>query len=267
MGYGGDLFWTVLAKEIYKKHKKKVVFIKNGNPVFSIMWIKNPHISEVKDDNTFVIDFTGYNFGNEIKKNNHYSKQRCNHFKVEPRDLIPILNYTVEEENKISNLLMKLPKNFVCIEPNAKTTWTKNKLFAFHKWQKIVDELRSKNIKVVQVGITNSRKLNNVIDIRSQLKSIRETGCLIKYCDLFISTEGGLTNISSANNNKCLSIVSPMFNPSLIDPKIENYKYIWIHSDKHKGCCKINKCEECRKLMNNYEESNITKKIFNMLKV
>ena len=40
MGYGGDLFWTVLAKEIYKKHKKKVVFIKNGNPIFSIMYCR-----------------------------------------------------------------------------------------------------------------------------------------------------------------------------------------------------------------------------------
>ena len=267
MGYGGDLFWTVLAKEIYKKHKKKVVFMKNGKIIYSIMWIKNPNISEVKNNDTFTIDFTNYNFEEEIKKNNHYSKQRCNHYKIDPIDLIPVLNYTEEEENKIRNILKNLPKRFICIEPIAKTTWTKNKLFPFHKWQKVVDELKSKNIEVVQVGLLNDKKLNNVIDVRSELNSIRETGCLIKYCDLFVSTEGGLTNISAANNNRCLSIVSPMFVPSLIEPNTENYKCIWIHSDSHKGCRKINKCEECRKLMNNYEESNITKKIFNMLKV
>ena len=38
MGIGGMLFWTVLAKEVYLKHNKKVVFIGKKNKI--LKWKK-----------------------------------------------------------------------------------------------------------------------------------------------------------------------------------------------------------------------------------
>ena len=64
------------------------------------------------------------------------------------------------------------------------------------KWQNIVNELIKYNINIVQVSLPNQKLLDNVIDFRSKLSSFRECGSLLKYCSLFLSTEGGLMHAS-----------------------------------------------------------------------
>ena len=46
MGIGGDLMWTALAREIYNKHKKPVLFIgKKGGVLQNAIYKNNPHIT------------------------------------------------------------------------------------------------------------------------------------------------------------------------------------------------------------------------------
>ena len=57
MGIGGMLFWTVLAREVYNKHKKKVVFIgKNNQIIKDSIYTNNPHILFEKTEYTININ-------------------------------------------------------------------------------------------------------------------------------------------------------------------------------------------------------------------
>tara|TARA_B110001450_G_C17667674_1_gene500344 strand:- start:5906 stop:6763 length:858 start_codon:yes stop_codon:yes gene_type:complete len=282
MGIGGQLMWTVLAKEIFEKYKKKVMFICNNRIFEDPIWLNNQHISQNENNK---IRITGYNFSKSIKlaivnniilinlssydtttevknSNIHTIINRCNHYNFNPKLLYPILNYTKEEEFKINTLLKELPNKFLCIEPHAKTSWTHNKTFPLNKWQNIVNKLVEQNITVVQVSIPNKKLLNNVIDFRSKLSSFRECACLLKYCNLFISTEGGLMHASAANNNNTFIIFSPMFNPK--KTLYNNIDYIWIHNKNHNCCNKIQKCNECLQQMNDFDEYSIIDKIIKL---
>ena len=142
MGIGGQLMWTVLAQEWYEKHNKKVAFTYSNKVIKDNIWINNPHISFTKED-AILIAFDKYikHLKNEMRGGKHAVITRCNFYGVEPKNLYPILKYTDNEDTKINELLKLLPEKFVCIEPHAKTAWTQNKTFPFHKWQNIVDEL------------------------------------------------------------------------------------------------------------------------------
>lgn len=268
MGIGGMLMWTVVAKEIYKKYSKKVVFIQNKTILTPNEWINNPHISFSRNINTIDCNIGLYNTNIEVIKSHiHSTIHRCKYFNLTPISLYPILNYTKKEEFKINTLLKELPSKFLCIEPHSKTSWTHNKTFPFHKWQNIVNKLVEQNITVVQVSMPNKKLLNNVIDFRSTFSSFRECACLLKYCNLFISTEGGLMHASAANNNSSFIIFSPMFNPK--KTLYDNVDYIWIHNEKHNCCNKVEKCNECLQQLNNFNEYIIVDKIlkiYNKLK-
>lgn len=264
MGIGGMLFWTVLAKEIYNTNNKKVVFIGKKNRIIKDdIFINNPFISFEISDNVVKINLNRYkNFQLEMMQKEHGIISRCKFYGYSPTDIYPILNYTIEEENKIKNLLKYLPTKFICIEPHAKTSWTKNKSLPFDKWQNIVNELIKKGITIVQVSIPDNKLLDNVLDFRNKLSSFRECACLLKYCSLFLSTEGGLMHASVANNNKCFILYPPMFHPNYT--LYDRVKYVWIHSENHNCCYKQKKCNECLKLMNNFNELSIIKDIINI---
>ena len=265
MGLGGMLFWTVLAKEIFKKENKKVVFIDNKKRIIkNEVFINNPYISFTKNEDIIEVNLKSYkNFNHEMKQKEHGIISRCKYFGYNPTNIHPILNYTEDEEKKINDLLKILPKKFICIEPHAKTSWTPNKTFPFKKWQTIVDELIKNGYIIVQVSIPGNKLLNNVIDFRDKLNNFRECACLLKYCTLFLSTEGGLMHASVANNNNSFILYSPIFHPSYT--LYDNVNYMWIHSKEHNCCYKKKKCNECLKLMKNFDEYIIVSKILKLL--
>ena len=146
------LMWTVVAKEIYKKYNKKVVFVMHNKILTPKEWINNPYISFTRNANTIDCNLSSYNAGLEWSENkqHHSVVDRCLAFGIKPpNNISPVIEYTETETQKIKNLLKLLPERFVCIEPHAKTTWTLNKTFPFHKWQNIVDKLVEQNITVV----------------------------------------------------------------------------------------------------------------------
>lgn len=265
MGIGGMLFWTVLAREVYNKTNKKVVFIGKKNKIIKDdIYLNNPYISFEITENTITINLNKYrNFELEMKQKEHGIKSRCKFYNYNPTNIYPVLNYTKEEETKINELIKQLPDKFICIEPHAKTTWTCNKSLPFDKWQNIVNELVKHKINIVQVSMPNQKLLNNVIDFREKLSNFRECACLLKYSSLFISTEGGLMHASVANQNKCFILYSPMFHPKYTLYDCVNY--IWIQSEQHNCCFKKSKCEDCLNLMKNFDEYSIIENIIKLL--
>lgn len=265
MGLGGNLFWTVLAREVFNRHKKKVVFIGKKNKIIKDqVFINNPYISFEKNEDTISINLNKYNnFELEMKQKQHGIISRCNFYNYNPSNIYPDLKYNKDEENKIKNLLKLLPENFICIEPHAKTSWTENKSLPFDKWQNIVNELKKHDINIVQVSMPGLKLLDNVIDFRNKLSSFRECACLLKYCKLFLSTEGGLMHASVANNNKCFILFPPMFHPKYT--LYDRVNYVWIHSKEHNCCFQQKKCSECIKLMNEFNELSIINDILKLI--
>lgn len=265
MGIGGDLMWTALANELYEKNGKKVCFYKNSNHVLKKdIWENNPNI-------VFNFDKSKYNVVNlqfsvlperetnsKWKVSKHSIVSRCEHFNVLNPKIKCYLYFTDEEIKYVESIVNELPKDFIVIEPHAKTSWYKHKQYPIQKWQNIVDNLHEK-FPIVQMSIKGKKTLNNVIDISNKIRNFREAACLIKYSKLFVSTEGGLMHASNAVNTKSVIIFPAMFDP--IFTTYDTVSDIWVKGDSHYNCFRDGDCLECRKLMSEHDENEIIKEV------
>ena len=264
MGIGGNLMWKALAREMYKKKKKPVLFIGKKNKILDYDIFKhNPYITFNKKEEHVKINLVLSKLPEQISKKNwdvnrHTIVSRCEHFKVKNPEIKCDLFFSKDEENKIKKILEDLPDKFIVIEPHAKTSWCEHKQYPLEKWQKIVDSCY-KDIPIVQMSLPGKKVLNNVIDISSKINNFREACLLIKYSELFISTEGGLMHGCNAVNKKCIIIFAPLFHPKYT--KYENVIDIWVKDNSHFNCFKVGKCLQCIDLMKNHDESIVINKL------
>tara|TARA_Y200000002_G_scaffold246943_1_gene204327 strand:- start:276 stop:1115 length:840 start_codon:yes stop_codon:yes gene_type:complete len=278
MGLGGNLMWTPLAYEIYKKTGKIVVFINNKKIVDdkNNLWKNlnfiydnsknNLNYNDLKNnENYFLIDM---NIRPDLNKNGqpniiaHTINSRCSHFgyyNIEPKIY---MKFTQDEEKYIKNILKKLPKKFIVIEPHAKTSWCEHKQYPLKKWQNIINSLYKK-IPIVQMSLPSNEVLNNVINIGKDIKNFRQACLLLKYAKMFVSSEGGLMHGAKVHNTKCVMIYCPMFDP--IWTKYNNVTCIWVKDKNHFNCFKDGTCKKCLEIMNNHNENIIINKIKNNL--
>ena len=263
MGIGGDLMWTSLAKEVYKKHNKKVCFVQGKNIQCCDVWKNNPYISFKYDENTCIKVNIGFKVlperysKNKWNVSQHTIISRCKHFNYEFPEKKCYMYFIKEEESYIKGIVSKLPKDFILIEPHAKTSWFKQKQYPLKKWQKIVDGI-SHVCPVVQMSLPGKSLLKNVIDVSSKIRNFREASLLVKYCKLFVSTEGGLMHAANAVNKKCVIIFAPLFDP--IFTTYDNVVDIWVKG-KHYNCFRDGTCSSCIELMNNHDENTVIKRI------
>tara|TARA_B100000131_G_C18043233_1_gene583315 strand:+ start:279 stop:1085 length:807 start_codon:yes stop_codon:yes gene_type:complete len=268
MGIGGNLMWTALAREIYKKHKVKVLFINKESIIFKDkVFDNNPYITYNINEKHIKIKL-----GFKVMPERHSKKiwnvsqhtiiSRCKHFNIMNPEVKCDLFFTDNEEKKIKKILKLLPKEFIVIEPHAKIEWCQHKQYPLHKWQNIINKIKDK-IPIVQMSIPGKKVLDNVIDISKDIHNFREACLLLKYSKLFISTEGGLMHGCNAVNTKCMMIFCPMFDP--IFTKYDNVIDIWVKDDKHYNCFKEGICNKCMDLMNNHNEQIIIDKLLNYL--
>ena len=265
MGTGGDLMWTELARLLHKRYKKKVCFLeRNGTVRKPAVWINNPNISFSKKG-CHLIKRTDYKKLPEkmtgVKEiwntSQHIIKSRCNFYGIKKLKIRCHMYFTKEEEQYIESIVATLPKEFIIIEPHSKTNWINNKLYPFEKWQSIIDALYNE-IPIVQMSIPGNKVLNNVINIGDKIRNFREASLMIKYAKLFVGSEGGLMHAASAVGTENIIIFSPMFDPTFT--KYNNTEAIWVHTEEHTNCLKKN-CIDCRKVMENHDESVVIQRI------
>ena len=278
MGLGGNLMWTALAFEIFKKTGKISVFVKKKKIVVdkNNLWknldfildnsIHNLTYNDVFNNTRyFLIDMDIRPDLDKNRKPNikyHTIVSRCAHFNVFYPKIRTYMKFDKDENNHIKNILKKLPKKFIVIEPHAKTSWCEHKQYPIKKWQNIINSLHKK-IPFVQMSLPDKKILNNVINIGNDIKNFRQACLLLKYAYLFIGTEGGLMHGSQTHNTKCLCIFSAMFDP--IWTKYNNVIPIWVKNNNHYNCFNEGTCSECLKLMNNHDENIIINKINNFI--
>ena len=278
MGLGGNLMWTAVFREIWKRENNprlKLLIILNNCIVKENLWLNNPYlsndpnyrplkiidISELnKSGNGTIIVKKSNNVYDTYLDNNHVIKNRCNFFGVKNPELKCDLFFTKDEIRKVESLVKKLPK-FICIDPHSKNIYTKNKYYPFHKWQKIRKSI--KGILVIQVGVGGKKILNNVFDLTGKL-TFRETALLLKYSLLYIGIEGGLGHCCNAVGCPAILIVPAIFHYNLTH--YPGNEYIWLGTKQHQRCGMKHKCEKCHTIINNHDENIIIKKIQDKLK-
>lgn len=276
MGLGGNLMWTPLAFEIYKKTGKITVFVNKKKIVEDKLnlWkhldfildnsIENLTYDFVKNnDNYFLVDM---NIRPDLDKNKkpniicHTVNARCSHFGYYNVEPTIYMKFSKEEKLYIQKIVNNLPKKFIVIEPHAKTSWCEHKQYPLQKWQRIIDVISDK-IAVVQMSLPSNRVLNNVINIGDEIKNFRQACLLLKYTKLFISSEGGLMHGAKVHNTKCLMIFCPMFDP--IWTKYKTVIPVWVRNNQHFNCFNEGTCQKCLEIMNNHDEQIIINKILN----
>ena len=278
MGIGGNLMWTPLAYNIFKRTGKIVVFVKNKqiyNDKLNL-WKNLDYILDnselnltyeyVRDSELYFIidmnirpDLTNDNKMNIIC---HTINARCScfgYYNIEPNIY---MKFSKNEIQHMKNIINKLPKKFIVIEPHSKTSWCAHKQYPLNKWQTIINNLYKK-IPIVQMSLPTNKVLKNVIDIGKNIKNFREAALLLKYATLFIGSEGGLMHAAKVHNTKSLIIYSPMFDP--IWTKYDNNINVWIKTSEHQNCFNTGTCVKCMEIMKNHDEKIIINKIINNL--
>lgn len=272
MGIGGDLMWTVLFKEVWKKEnnpKLKIIPFKNGNIAIQEIWFNNPYITYDKNYTPHkkldLTSLSGHGTHNmklcTRQKDNyldydHIINNRCKHWDINNPELKCDIFFTKQEIQNVETVIKTLPKQFICIEPHSKGTYTKNKYYPFDKWQVICNSISK--YPVVQIGVKDKQILDNVIDLTGRF-TFRETAYLLKFASYYIGIEGGLAHCCNAVGCKGLIVVPPIFNPKLTAyPGID---YLWLGTDEHKSCGMRIKCDKCHNIIHNHDENEVIKRL------
>lgn len=266
MGLGGNLMWTAVFREIWKKHnnpKLKIIPTKKSKICKNNLWINNPYITyDINYQPHIKVDIKKTRGHGTIKRKHknydeyyddyHIIINRCKAHNVNNPVLKCDLFFTDSEIKKVDNILKTLPKKFICIEPHAKGTYTKNKFYPFNKWTIIRESIIE--YPIVQVGVKGKKILKNVIDITGKL-TVRETAYLLKHALLYIGIEGGLGHCCNSVDTNAILIVPPMFHLNLI--KYPNTICLWLGTEKHSRCGMRSKCDSCHEIINNHNETEV----------
>ena len=221
MGLGGHLTWTAVARAIAKERQLPVLPIENNSICeFSPIFHNNKDFIFDPDIEHFALNLSNPDFhylidhGNRVTftTEDHIISHICKKLNLENFELKCHINLTEQELSKANKFISDLPEKYIVIEPTSKTSWMQSRSYPFKKWQKVVNTLT--DYTFVQVGTSDSQKLDNVICLNGEL-SFRESGPLIEKSQLFLSTEGGLGHLSNAVGTQSLLIYTSYQNPKM----------------------------------------------------
>jgi ADP-heptose:LPS heptosyltransferase len=271
MGLGGHLTWTAVARELV--HKSQVNGLKilpveaSGNNIINIIQ------SEVFSNNPYFTTDTAYEPKFVLPMNlpetnyckqdlphrvvqrgdKHIIEQICEYYDILEPELRCEFFLLNEEKQKAREILKKVDKNFIVIEPHSKTNYTPNRSYSFEKWQKIVNEL-SELRTVIQIGAKGSKILDNVIDFTG-IVTFREATEIIEHSDLFLSTEGGMAHGATTTSTKSIII----FTGYQSEKMVAYPQNININISSHGPCGLKIPCEQCKKDVESHNEKEIVK--------
>jgi len=272
MGLGGYLTWTAAIREIKIRNRQelKIVPVEAHNntvtrvvqsPVFDF----NPSVTyDVDYKHKFFLQLNNplQNYCKQDtpsraihRYDKHIIQQICEYYDIYNPELKCELYLTSEEKNKALELAKQLSDNFVLIEPHSKINYTRNRIYPFEKWQKVVANI-AKDMQVVQIGVKGSRLLSNVADLTGKT-SFREATALINLSKLLISTEGGLTHAATATKTPAMVVITGYQSPRMVCyPQNIN-----LNIASHGPCGLKNTCKECQKDAENHDYTQIIDKI------
>tara|TARA_Y100000296_G_C5168108_1_gene255807 strand:- start:224 stop:1057 length:834 start_codon:yes stop_codon:yes gene_type:complete len=268
MGLGGYLTWTAVIREIKQRipSTTKIIPIEaQGNTITKIVqspiFDNNPAIIyDLEYEDKFFLQLNNPQTNYCIqdlpdraihRKDKHIIAQICESYGIESPELKCELYFTAGERQVVNQLKQRLEDNFVVVEPHSKINYTKNRVYPYEKWQKIVNSL-SKDIEVVQVGNPNLPVLENVTDLTGKT-TFREATLLIGESELLLSTEGGLTHAATAVDTTSLVVITGYQSLEMVAYPQNINLYLANH-----GPCGLKAvCESCKKEVEEHDFNEI----------
>jgi hypothetical protein len=116
----------------------------------------------------------------------------------------PMLFFDAIESNNYETQFACL-HHFALISPLGKTTYTPNKEWGFENYQEVVNLTRDK-VHWLQVGFTEDRLLENVVDFRGKTDDLRALSYLVKKADFVLANEGLLNHLAAAVETRCITV-------------------------------------------------------------
>jgi len=284
MGLGGYLFWTAVAREISEKkfgnNEIKFLPLESYNHgviklIKSEIFANNPRFFQEFKDSEFAFPLVLNNQElNYCKRDTpekayhrydkHVVEQICEHYGISSPKINCEIYFTEEEKIKTENILRDHGlKDFIVIEPQSNDEYSKNKVYPFDKWQKIVNDLSSAGITIVQVGRkTDNKNLSNTINLTGQT-TFREAASIISKSKLFVSSEGGLMHAANGCGIKSVILYTGYIHPQMTS-YVEN-ENIWINHGEEPCGMKV-KCEECDLAVKSHDHRQITSLVLGILR-
>lgn len=256
MGYGGALIWTGLARNLKKEFPdKKIIFVytlslKNilllkRNPDFEI-YTNNPDVTLVTNNffaplfalwftknKTIVVNLHEKKYHYWIsdtsekmvyRQDGHAITIACAAFQLSNVELKTRLQLTENEQVVVKKLLQKYNlsyKKYICIEPNAKKTFTANKQWPWQHWQEFTNILQTwidehaPDYKIVQIGAPQSPALTGVLQLTGKT-TFRQVKEIIDHAAMVISNEGGVAHLAASSETVAIVIANPSLPPQLM---------------------------------------------------
>jgi lipopolysaccharide heptosyltransferase II len=157
------------------------------------------------------------------------------------------LRYGRNEEEKIKNILPKLPKNSKLIGIVAGSAESaKSRMWPKENYAKLSNELIKENKALIFLGTKEEKQIadsiisqlsqkNRAVNLAGEI-SVKELFCLIEQLDLLITNDTGPLHVASAQKTKCIGLFGPN-TPIRFGPY--GNKAIAIY---HKESCEFSPC-------------------------
>jgi len=258
MGYGDDIMATAYAEAVHDQFPEaKAVF---GDPKtyhdpganslkvhFTEVFLNNPYIVQQDEPVKNLIclpDYPGCRMYIDYEgcETNPDSPQEITRFKWKSGFKAPrgALYFTNDEKSAATEIALRLPKDFIVIEPYAADKpWAVNKDWHFDRWAQVVKALPE--VGFVQLSEASERMdLPGVIAVNTP--SFRQAAAILSTAGAFVGAEGGMHHAAAALSIPAIVLWSHYTSPAVLgyDDQV-NIR----HADGD-GCGTIDKpCEEC----------------------
>lgn len=273
MGLGGYLTWTAAARELHSRTGLKCFpFEQHGNFIKLIkspIFHNNPHFEQDFSEKNCVplqLNNPATNYClNDLhdraihKKDNHIIHTICNFYGIDNPQLKCEIFLDESEKKEVNKILDGLPEEFITIEPFSNTDYTINRGYPFKKWQKIVDDLAN-DFNIVQIGMS-PLLLKGVLDLRGKT-TFRTAGGIIEKSKLLLSSEGGLTHLSTAFDTPAFVILTGYQTLKMV-------KYpqnLYLDISNHGPCGYKRLCKDCQEDAINHDVKEAILKLSEFLK-
>lgn len=301
MGYGGALIWTGLARNLKKNFpNREIVFVYtptlreflSGTTNTDLeIYRNNPDITNVLSIYrwwwkkwSYPREAIAVNLSNKkiqywirdtpdtifYRTDGHAIEIACRPYTTGPVELATRLILLEEEKRRAQEVLRNhnvfdIP--YICIEPNAKKTFTINKQWPMDHWQRLVTILNqwiathSSQYKIVQIGVANSPVLDGVVDLTGTT-TFREIKEIVDRAHVVVANEGGVAHLAASTKTPAVIISNPSLPLSLMAyPQHHNI----IPTQGHHDCGRKKLCPTCQKLISSIDPDRVAKEIISLL--